>query len=263
MNFDACRDLSGRRLRHVNAQQQLEQWHKERQEEEKKIDEEMKDFKEQEQKMKAAIHANTYKIDQKYKAQLEISATNISNSIVIGKNRLKRKHTELLQLHRDDEGLSFHKKDEGNIGESTLTGNIKKEQTDEEDNMEDQFFQNNNRKLKRFKVDETEEQEFKEDVQQDQEEPSLMVKPQDAPETNREEQKEELVNVEIPQVKVVVEPPMDPVKEAKSIVPEVTPPNPESIIKAIFHTLEKATSVEDLKKYYSTEQIKDNLNLLG
>ena len=263
MNFDACRDLSGRRLRHVNAQQQLEQWNKERQEEEKKIEEEMKDFKEQEQKMKAAIHANTYKIDQKYKAQLESSATNIANSVVLGKSRLKRKHKDLMQLHRDDEGVTFREKDVGNLGENTLTSNIKKEEMDDFDDMEDQFFQTNNRKLKRFKVDETEEQEFKDDVQQDQEEPSLMVKPQDEPEPQKEEQKEEEVKVETPQLEATQDTPMEQAKESPSEIPEAPQQNPEVSMKAIFDTLEKATSVEDLRKYYSTEQIKDNLNVLG
>ena len=80
-NFDACRDLSGRRLRNVNAIRQLEEWQKKKAEEEKKIEEEVKDYQENQKQIHAAIHANTYKIDDKYKKQIEISTNNISNSV--------------------------------------------------------------------------------------------------------------------------------------------------------------------------------------
>lgn len=84
-NFDACRDLSGRRLRNVNAIRQLEEWQKKKAEEEKKIEEEVKDYQENQKQIHAAIHANTYKIDDKYKKQIEISTNNISNSVLLGK----------------------------------------------------------------------------------------------------------------------------------------------------------------------------------
>ena len=58
MNFDACRDLSGRRIRHVRVQQELEEWHKERAEEEKKIEEDLNEFKKHEKEINAAIHSN-------------------------------------------------------------------------------------------------------------------------------------------------------------------------------------------------------------
>ena len=36
-NFDACRDISGRRLRHVNQEKQMVEWEKRKEEEERKI----------------------------------------------------------------------------------------------------------------------------------------------------------------------------------------------------------------------------------
>ena len=103
-NFDACRDLSGRRLRNVNAIRQLEEWQKKKTEEEKKIEEEVKDYQNNQKQIHAAIHANTYKIDDKYIKQMEISTNNISNSVVLGKKSLKRKHQDLLKMKTEGDG---------------------------------------------------------------------------------------------------------------------------------------------------------------
>lgn len=54
-NYDACRDLSGRRLRHVQAQSQLGQWRQKKAEEEKQIGEELKKYEQQEAQMKAGM----------------------------------------------------------------------------------------------------------------------------------------------------------------------------------------------------------------
>jgi hypothetical protein len=43
-NFDACRDLSGRRLRTIYNEQRLEEWNKKKDEEEKFIEEETKEY---------------------------------------------------------------------------------------------------------------------------------------------------------------------------------------------------------------------------
>ena len=43
-NFDSCRDLSGRRLRHVNNEQRLRDWQAKNEEEEKYVEEELKEY---------------------------------------------------------------------------------------------------------------------------------------------------------------------------------------------------------------------------
>lgn len=46
-NFDACRDLSGRRLRHIFNEKKLKEWLERQEEEEKKIEEELEKYKKQ------------------------------------------------------------------------------------------------------------------------------------------------------------------------------------------------------------------------
>lgn len=45
-----------------------------------------------------AINANNYKIDQKYKSQLEMTANGVSNSVLVGRKNLKRKHKDMVKL---------------------------------------------------------------------------------------------------------------------------------------------------------------------
>lgn len=70
-NFDACRDMSGRRLRHVNAEKKLEEWRAEAEERklEKMADEFLKkNAKEAAKKgKKGATGSNTDKYVQKYR----------------------------------------------------------------------------------------------------------------------------------------------------------------------------------------------------
>ena len=66
-NFDSCRDLSGRRLRHIQNEQRLEEWAKKKEEEEKFIDEELKEYDKKKKDLQAAIHANNFKLDERYK----------------------------------------------------------------------------------------------------------------------------------------------------------------------------------------------------
>ena len=73
-NFEACRDLSGRRLRNINNEQRLEEWRKKHDAEEKFVEEELKDYEKNKKTMGAAMRANNYKIDEKYKKQVQNGA---------------------------------------------------------------------------------------------------------------------------------------------------------------------------------------------
>ena len=69
-NFDSCRDLSGRRLRSVYNEQRLEEWSQRQQEEEKYVQEENKEYDKKKKELQSAIHANNFKLDEKYKLQV-------------------------------------------------------------------------------------------------------------------------------------------------------------------------------------------------
>jgi len=43
-NFEACRDLSGRRLRHINNERRIREFHQRQEEEEKYVQEELKEY---------------------------------------------------------------------------------------------------------------------------------------------------------------------------------------------------------------------------
>lgn len=69
-NFDACRDMSGRRLRHVNAEKKLEEWRAEA--EERKLEKMAEEFlkknaKEAAKKGNKSGDSNTDKYVQKYR----------------------------------------------------------------------------------------------------------------------------------------------------------------------------------------------------
>ena len=60
-NFEACRDLSGRRLRHVFTEQLLEEWLKRQEEEEAKLKSEIEKYKEQVKPLIESIDASYMK----------------------------------------------------------------------------------------------------------------------------------------------------------------------------------------------------------
>lgn len=80
-NFEACRDLSGRRLRNVYNEQRLEEWNKKKSEEDKFIEEETKEYEKTKKDLQAAIHANNFKLDEKYKYEVQNGANIIVESI--------------------------------------------------------------------------------------------------------------------------------------------------------------------------------------
>ena len=76
-NFDACRDLNGRRLRHVNAEQQLREWESQA---------EVRKMKAQQEKADKAIEANAKKAniprfdDDEYEDMLEAKRNSVSDA---------------------------------------------------------------------------------------------------------------------------------------------------------------------------------------
>lgn len=254
-NFEACRDLSGRRIRHVTAQRQLEEWQKKKEEEDKKIEEELDSYKKQEKQMNAAIHANTYKIDEKYKAQMDRAANNISNSVMLGKNKLKRKHEDLAQMQKPNR---FEKLVNGI---STSPDYIDPQEDIDE---EDLFFSSNSRKLKRFKINEDLEKSAKDDHNpQDTEEPCLMVPQEPEPESLMIKQDE--VD-EAPEPEKIPNSEIDEKQEKDLPIVSETPKveqSPEKDIDSVLKSLESVDSVETLKKKFTLEQVKDSLTTLG
>ena len=69
-NFEACRDLSGRRLRHINNERRIREFHQRQEEEEKYVAEELKQYERSKQQLKGAIQANNYKLDEGYVRQV-------------------------------------------------------------------------------------------------------------------------------------------------------------------------------------------------
>ncbi|KAK4801335.1 hypothetical protein SAY86_021822 [Trapa natans] len=97
-NFDACRDMSGRRLRHVNAEKKLEEWRAE--EEERKLEKIAEDFIKKASKTgKKGVHdGEAHKYVEKYReesakcvAQVELSVREAVGSSATLKRSLKRK----------------------------------------------------------------------------------------------------------------------------------------------------------------------------
>ena len=69
-NFEACRDLSGRRLRHINNERRIREFQQRQEEEEKYVQEELKQYEANKKQLKGAIEANNYKLDDAYVKQV-------------------------------------------------------------------------------------------------------------------------------------------------------------------------------------------------
>ena len=65
-NFEACRDLSGRRLRHINNERRVREFQQRQEEEEKYVQEELREYEAKKNQLKGAIKANNYKLDESY-----------------------------------------------------------------------------------------------------------------------------------------------------------------------------------------------------
>lgn len=80
-NFDACRDMSGRRLRHVNAEKRLEEWKAE--EAERKLEKMAEDFLKKQVKKgkKGAGDSEAHKYVAKYREQSERCTAEVAESV--------------------------------------------------------------------------------------------------------------------------------------------------------------------------------------
>ena len=90
-NFDSCRDLSGRRLRNTLNEQRLEEWKKRQEEEEKFVREENEAYEKNKKQLQSAMHANNFKIDEKYKQMVQKGASSIAESIRQAKEVVSQK----------------------------------------------------------------------------------------------------------------------------------------------------------------------------
>ncbi|KAI3910737.1 hypothetical protein MKW92_001994 [Papaver armeniacum] len=79
-NFDACRDMSGRRLRHVNAEKKLEEWKAE--EEERKLEKVAEDFlKKKGKELKKSGNKGDDKYIEKYRQDSEKCMEGVENAV--------------------------------------------------------------------------------------------------------------------------------------------------------------------------------------
>jgi len=252
-NFDACRDLSGRRIRHVRAQQDLQNWKNERAEEDIKIEEELEEYKKHEREINAAIKRNDANKDQMvniYKAQLELSANNITNGVILGKAKHRRDQAEMMNLPGGpvksslERSLDIFEKGQGDLGAGK-----------DDFNMDD-FFQPAKKIFKRVKIDENEEKEVEDEVSQEE---SLIIK--------KSEDINEPKKVEESLITKIVEPDLEkkikPSEELPKEDIEVKKLNEESKKKALFDSFNTVSKIEDLDKLYTESQIKENLTILG
>ena len=81
----------------------MEEWKKRQEEEEKFVSEEVKLYEQDKKQLQKAIHANNFKIDEKYKLQVQSGATLIAKSVkeaavLVGSKRLHKES-------KKDEGM--------------------------------------------------------------------------------------------------------------------------------------------------------------
>lgn len=174
-NFEACRDLSGRRLRNIYNEQRLEEWRKKHGEEEKFVEEELKEYEKNKKTMGEAMRASNYKIDEKYKKQVQNGALTMIESLKdVGAQRKKAKGMKKRLIKENDKtndkvskGANMKQK-KGIIFEE-LFGNINKKEGEGKDcgkegvdemfdkEMKD-FISNYSKNKKRQKLDKCEKE---------------------------------------------------------------------------------------------------------
>ena len=93
-NFDACRDLSGRRLRTVQNETRMKELQQKQEEEENYIAEELKEYEKNKSQLKSSINATNYKLDDDYMSKIESSASAIEAGVKIGLKNLQKVSTK-------------------------------------------------------------------------------------------------------------------------------------------------------------------------
>ncbi|KAI5423818.1 uncharacterized protein LOC127132125 [Lathyrus oleraceus] len=102
-NFDACRDMSGRRLRHVNAEKRLEEWREG--EEDRKLEKVAEDFlkkqmKKNKGKGKNGVEGEAQKYVAKYREQSERCVADVALSVQESLRNSKRKSSAISEAPR-------------------------------------------------------------------------------------------------------------------------------------------------------------------
>lgn len=111
-NYEACRDLSGRRLRHVNNEQRLKEWEQAQQQENQYVEEELKEYDKKKSELQGAIKANNFKLDDAYKQELARRAKTVAESVQEG--------AKLCGGKRDKKKIKTIADDLGQIGTSKM-----------------------------------------------------------------------------------------------------------------------------------------------
>ena len=88
-NYEACRDLSGRRLRHINNERRINEFQQRQDEEEKYVMEELREYEKTKKQLKGAIAANNYKLDEAYVKQVARSGQDMAESVREGAKKME------------------------------------------------------------------------------------------------------------------------------------------------------------------------------
>ena len=137
-NFEACRDLSGRRLRHINNERRIQEFHQRQEEEQKYVQEELKEYEAKKKQLKGAIQANNNKLDEAYVRELAQSGSAMVQSVQLGaahhlkssdslprmgcaEKRASKKKKSILSLHEllCNDVKSLEVKPKGEAGEKS------------------------------------------------------------------------------------------------------------------------------------------------
>ncbi len=83
-NFDACRDLTGRRLRHTLQARRMAEWAEKKEEEEKRIEEEVKLTHQRNTELQKARAATLHKLDNHFFRRVERTDTRVAKALRAG-----------------------------------------------------------------------------------------------------------------------------------------------------------------------------------
>ena len=116
-NFDACRDLQGRRLRKVNQERQLNEWRMKKVEEEKLLKKYIEGYNNNEEDLFKKIMNEKRSIDaiqknQKFYEDNEKLKFNIKKSIKIYLNKKRERTEKINNINNNEENIEKEKNDE-------------------------------------------------------------------------------------------------------------------------------------------------------
>ena len=185
-NFDACRDLDGRRLRHTNNERKLRDW----EEEKRREDQERKEEKEW-MATKKEIEVNE-KIQNHHQEKdialdgIDHSLTTIREVVLNGKKEKKVEKKKDIGLDLGDYGFDFSDDEEDDDDEEMTKEEMKAEKAEKEEEEEDKKEEKEEKEEK--KEEEEEKKEEKEEKKEEKEEKKEEKKEK---EEEKKEEKEE------------------------------------------------------------------------